>query len=262
MTQDTPHPTGDDTFVDQSAQAASAERCRHDRARHAGQLMLLTGHARHIVGESKREPVRWRRSSEARAASEEFQDRLVAAEQELQLARRDLHLTRQVHQVACESGADPRDDLIQLLDRSSGRACLSSQQLIDTSYVIVLFKLDRLSEINLGFGCEVGDDVIANLASTVAHDFPGETVIRWNGNRLVVASRNIGLASAVSLAQQALAHFSTQRFRVIRTGESIGTLTASAGAARGYREPIGPVLDRAHALTNEAQLSGGNQALT
>ncbi|MFC4594465.1 GGDEF domain-containing protein [Sphingobium tyrosinilyticum] len=193
-------------------------------------------------------------------ASSEFLSRLAYAERELAELRSNV--TKLQARLDSKADGEPdqgRDALTQALNRDGAHDVLRNLTCDGRSYIIIMFGLDNLSDLNAKHDRSVGDNILSALASTLRHFFQEQELIRWAGNQFVVVLRETPLMHARVIAEEALVAMSQRRLRLRGTGEWIGVVTASAGIVVGHREITTDVLDLARANLMSASEAGGNR---
>lgn len=193
-------------------------------------------------------------------AAGDFIARLSDAERELAELRS--HVAKLQYQIG---GADDlrvqvdRDGLTQALNRCGAQDVIKQLTSDGGKYVMIMFSLDDLIELNERFGRSVGDNVLNALASTLRQIFQEQELIRWSGNEFVIVIRGSTLTPARLLAEDALATLETRRLKLRGSGEWIGIVTASAGIVMGHNETTTVVLERVRTNLLSASVSGGNR---
>lgn len=193
-------------------------------------------------------------------ATSDFVARLSDAERELAELRSNVAtLQNQIGGVDDLRGHVDRDDLTQALNQRGAQDVLEKLTSDGRTYVLIMFSLDDLAEINERFGRSVGDNVLNAFASTLRQVFQEQELIRWSGNEFVTVMKDIALTPARLLAEEALATLEARRLKLRGSGEWIGIVTASAGIVVGQSEMTAVVLERARANVLSAAASGGNR---
>lgn len=193
-------------------------------------------------------------------ATNEFLSRLSDAERELAELRGNVAKLQARIDSKGDDGSDQgRDALTQALNRDGAHDLLRNLTSDGRSYIIIMFGLDDLAELNAKYDRSVGDNIINALASTLRDFFQEEELIRWSGNQFVVVLRDTPLMHARMMAEEALVAMSQRRLRLRGTGEWIGVVTASAGIVVGHREITTDVLELARANLVSASEAGGNR---
>lgn len=193
-------------------------------------------------------------------ATSDFVSRLSDAERELAELRSNVaKLQAQIGGADDLRGHVDRDGLTQALNQRGAQEVLEKLTSDGRNYVIIMFGLDDLVELNERFGRSVGDNVLNALASTLRQVFQEQELIRWSGNEFVTVMKDTALTPARLLAEEALATLEARRLKLRGSGEWIGIVTASAGIATGHSEMAAVVLERARGNMLSAVASGGNR---
>ncbi|MGQ7414287.1 GGDEF domain-containing protein, partial [Streptococcus suis] len=93
---------------------------------------------------------------------------------------------------------------------------------------LLMFSIDGLVGINREFGASVGDNVLNAFANKLRKIFQDQEPIRWSGNEFVVVLPDHTVTAARGLAEEVLSLVERRKFRLLETGEWIGTVTGSA----------------------------------
>jgi diguanylate cyclase len=194
------------------------------------------------------------------AGTSEFLSRLADAERELAELRSNVaKLQARIDSKADDGSDQGRDTLTQALNRDGAHDLLRNLTSDGRSYIIIMFGLDNLPDLNAKHDRSVGDNILSALASTLRDFFQEQELIRWAGNQFVVVLRETPLIHARVMAEEALLAMSQRRLRLRGTGEWIGVVTASAGLVVGNREITTDVLELARANLISASQAGGNR---
>jgi diguanylate cyclase len=194
------------------------------------------------------------------AATSEFLSRLAEAERELAELRSNVAKLQARIDIKADDGPDQgRDTLTQALNRDGAHDLLRNLTSDGRSYIIIMFGLDNLADLNAKHDRSVGDNILSALASTLRDSFQDQELIRWAGNQFVVVLRDTPLLHARVMAEEALSAMSQRRLRLRGSGEWIGVVTASAGLVVGHREITTDVLELARANLVSASEAGGNR---
>lgn len=193
-------------------------------------------------------------------ASSDFLMRLSDAERELADLRTNLAMLQaRVDAKEGDATSNGRDSLTRSLDREGSQNLLQNLTTDGRSYVIIMFGLDDIEELNEKYGRSVGDNIINALASTLREHFQEQELVRWSGNQFITILKDTAIMQARIIAEEALLAMSQRRLRLRDTGEWVGVVTASAGIVVGQHELTTDVLERARANLLAASEAGGNQ---
>lgn len=186
--------------------------------------------------------------SHSGAATDDFASRLSLAEQELVILRGEM--TKLLFKFEGRIGGlekPDRDELTEALDQRGGQRVLDDLAESGRDYLLIMFSLDNIVDINARHTRDVGNNVLSALAGTLRQVFPEQELIRWTGNEFIVVMRDTTHTAARMLTDEALTAMSSRRFKLRGNGEWIGVITASAGIAMGKGEETTAVLDLARA---------------
>jgi diguanylate cyclase len=199
-------------------------------------------------------------ASEWPKSTNEFLSRLSDAERELVELRNNVAKLQARIDGNADDGLDNnRDPLTRSLNRDGAQDLLQRLTNDGRSYIIIMFGLDDLEELNNKFGHSVGDNILNALAATLRDFFPEQELVRWSGNKFITILKDAAVMQARVIAGEALVAMAERRLRLRNSGEWVGVVTASAGIVVGQHELTEDVLERARAnLTSAAEL-GGNQ---
>lgn len=230
-------------------------------AQQTEQLGVLTSEAHQVTSGLERDVANVvTQAGEWPNASREFVMRLSDAERELAELRDNLaKLQARVDGKEGDLPSNSRDALTRSLDRDGSQDLLRKLTTDGRSYVIIMFGLDDIEELNEKYGRSVGDNIINALASTLRDHFQEQELVRWSGNRFITILKDIAIMQARVIAEEALLAMSQRRLRLRDTGEWVGVVTASAGIVVGQHELTTDVLERARANLLSASAAGGNQ---
>ena len=230
-------------------------------AQHTRQLGDLTSEVQEVTSGLERDVANT--ASEATdwpEATSEFLSRLADAERELAELRSNVAKLQARIETQADGAPDQgRDALTQALNRDGAHDLLRDLTGDGRSYLIIMFGLDNLADLNARYDRSVGDNILSALASTLRDFFQEQELIRWAGNQFVVVLRETPLMHARVMAEEALVAMSQRRLRLRGTGEWIGVVTASAGIVVGHREITTDVLELARTNLVSASEAGGNR---
>jgi diguanylate cyclase len=230
-------------------------------AQQTEQLGALTSEAHQVTSDLERDVANAvSQAGEWPTATSEFVMRLSDAERELTELRNNLaELQARVDRKELDSSNNSRDLLTRSLDRDGSQDLLRRLTTDGRSYVIIMFGLDNIEELNNKYGRSVGDNIINALAATLREHFQEQELVRWSGNQFVTILKDTAIMQARVIAEEALLAMSQRRLRLRDSGEWVGVVTASAGIVVGQHELTTDVLERARANLLSASEAGGNQ---
>jgi diguanylate cyclase len=240
---------------------AALDRREQTVARQAEELGSLTSDAHDLtealgrgVGEMVKQSDEWPKGTG------DLLTRLSDAERELAELRNEFLVLRNAIGIPGQRRADTDGDaLTNSLSRGEALQILERIANESSTYLLLMFSIDDLVGINNRYGRQVGDNVLNAFAATLQQTFPGEELIRWNGNEFIILATDLVKTSARLLIEDALAALKARRLKLRGTGEWIGTITASAGIAVSQGEEPEVVLERARENALSAAAQGGDR---
>jgi diguanylate cyclase len=128
---------------------------------------------------------------------------------------------------------------------------------------VLVGDVDHFKRFNDTWGHATGDQVLRLVAQCFKANTKGrDTTARYGGEEFVVIMPHTALNNAVTVASQIRAAVETKKIVKRSTGESLGTITVSIGAAR-YRpgECASDFLSRADRCMYAAKNGGRNQVI-
>ena len=132
----------------------------------------------------------------------------------------------------------------------------------DTPVTVAICDIDHFKQVNDNFGHAVGDRVIRMVAQTLASE-KGMMVARYGGEEFALLFENVRLDDAAQIVERVRRTISERRPRVRETGESIGTISFSAGVAEGrVGEGRAALMARADAALYRAKDQGRARTIT
>ncbi|MFK3889631.1 GGDEF domain-containing protein [Sphingomonas sp. NPDC079357] len=132
----------------------------------------------------------------------------------------------------------------------------------DTPVTVAICDIDHFKRVNDNFGHAVGDRVIRMVAQTLASE-KGMMVARYGGEEFALLFENVRLDDAAQIIERVRRTISERRPRVRETGESIGTVSFSAGVAEGrVGEGRAALMARADAALYRAKDQGRARTIT
>ena len=186
--------------------------------------------------------------------------RLTDAERELADLRRDVAKLQANLGSLSEQRIDPtRDTATQALTSEGARTLFARLGEQNRAYVMMIFSVADLSNINERFGHPVGDNVLSAFVANLRQVLKNEEIIRWTGNEFMVVVTDVALANARLLAEEVLAAFATRRLKLRGSGEWIGKVTGSAGIVVGQGADQAAALIQARAKLYRATIKGLGQ---
>jgi diguanylate cyclase len=129
---------------------------------------------------------------------------------------------------------------------------------------LLMIDVDHFKRFNDHFGHQVGDQVLKLVAVTISECIKGQdTAARYGGDEFAILLPRTNLENALRLAEHICKRVSAKNVVNRSTGERLGKITMSAGAANyEYGEPVSQLLVRADRTVNAAKNMGDNQILS
>lgn len=128
---------------------------------------------------------------------------------------------------------------------------------------LIILDIDWFKRFNDTFGHVAGDQVLKLVARTLTDNIPVRaTAARYGGEEFGVILPGSPLTEAVSIADRIRQIVASRVIRKRTTGESMGTITISAGIAE-YQSSDGPMalVQRADTLLYQAKAEGRNRVV-
>lgn len=125
---------------------------------------------------------------------------------------------------------------------------------------IVAIDIDHFKQFNDAFGHAVGDEVLRIVGSLLRHSVKKtDFAARCGGEEFTIILPKTPLEGSVFVGEKVRALFSNKKFKLVRTGKYVGTITVSAGiSAIRSGDTMESVVDRADQALYLAKHSGRN----
>ncbi len=195
-------------------------------------------------------------------ATRTMEERTAALESELQNSSREVaELKTKLDDVRKESLTDP---LTGIANRKAFDTELSSaiRQARENHEPLSLLMcdIDHFKSFNDTFGHQTGDQVLRLVANCLSENVKGrDTAARYGGEEFVVIIRGAPLEAAVRLADQIRGNVENKKLVKKSTGDILGTITISIGAAElDATEAPSSLIQRADACLYAAKNAGRN----
>jgi len=195
-------------------------------------------------------------------ATRTMEDRTKALESELQSSSREVaELKSKLDDVRKESLTDP---LTGVANRKAFDAELNSAirqaQESDEPLSLLMCDIDHFKKFNDTFGHQTGDHVLRLVANCLSENVKGrDTAARYGGEEFAVIVRGTALEAAVRLADQIRGGVECKKLVKKSTGDILGTITISIGAAELDATEAAPsLIQRADACLYAAKNAGRN----
>lgn len=129
------------------------------------------------------------------------------------------------------------------------------------TFSLLMIDIDHFKNFNDNFGHQIGDQVLRLVARTLTDGVKGRDVAgRYGGEEFVIILPNTPLDAAVMVGNALRKALATKDVINRNTGEKLGRITMSVGAAEYKRdENINELIERADAALYTAKHNGRNQ---
>ena len=160
-----------------------------------------------------------------------------------------------------------RDPLTQLDNRRGFDANLAKAigqaQALDSALCLVMGDIDNFKKVNDAFGHPIGDEILKIFATVLAETVrEAGSVARYGGEEFAVILPGAELEDAKALTEHLRRQLETKKLAVNKSGEEIGTITASFGIAQlSVGEDAQKLVQRADAKLYEAKCAGRNRVV-
>ena len=166
-------------------------------------------------------------TTEMSVSSKRLRSRLEKSTANAKSLRQELRKTKQEARVDALTGLNNRrafdielEEVHEKFQTSGGMYC------------VLMIDVDNFKIFNDNYGHKVGDAVLqvvgAILKETVGN---GGSAARYGGEEFVLLIHTPSISQACAMAERARRRFASKRFKIAKTGKSIGEITASVGVA-------------------------------
>lgn len=187
-----------------------------------------------------------------------LQQRLVNSSSVISELRKDLE---NVKRDALTDGLTgiPNHKLFDTTLRQSAMSVMESG--VDLS--LLMIDIDHFKKFNDTWGHQTGDEVLKLVAKTLAANLrEGDTAARYGGEEFSAILPKATLDEAVQIGDRIRKSFETKRLVEKKTGNDIGTITVSIGAALFEPgEALSTFIERADGALYEAKHQGRNRVV-
>lgn len=189
------------------------------------------------------------------AATRNLQDMLEEATTQAEGLRQQLKKTEREALVDALTGLHNR----KAFDRKA-KDLYGQFQEEGTSFSVIMLDIDFFKSFNDKYGHQTGDEVLRIVGSMLhealkGKDFPA----RYGGEEFVVLLPTTQLNNARIVAEQIRKNISQKTLKVIKTGESLGSITVSLGVSEiNSGDTMDSVIERADKALYLAKASGRN----
>ena len=268
------------TYFDQGAAAGAVVEAGDRMANTMQQVSDLIGHAGHsssrygdtlagisgaLSGDTSDMDVRAavdRLAAETRTMQEQntrFHKRLSAANDEIDELRDTLEAVRKEASIDSLTGLVNRRFLDSALIEAAQECAADGQALS-----LLVLDIDHFKRFNDTYGHQLGDIVLKQVARCLTANTKGRDIAgRFGGEEFIIILPHTDLAGAAAVAEQIRANVASKQIILKASGESLGQITLSVGAARmAAGEDIEETLRRADTALYAAKAAGRNCVMT
>jgi diguanylate cyclase len=153
-----------------------------------------------------------------------------------------------------------RDVLTGLLNRRGLIEELHHRRRSDIA-TLALCDVDHFKSINDRHGHSVGDRVLKGVAASLSESLCAYQVARWGGEEFLVLIEGRSPEQAAHLLDRARTDLEARSFKLQDTGEPIGKVTISIGAASLTNVAPDQAIEAADRLLYEAKSQGRNRVI-
>jgi diguanylate cyclase len=200
-----------------------------------------------------------------KAATHEMERRTKNLEADLQRSSQQVNeLKSKLDDVRKESLTDPLTGISnrKAFDDELNRA-ISSARESGEPMSLCMCDIDRFKVFNDTFGHQTGDQVLRLVSQCLSENVKGrDTAARYGGEEFVVILPQTALADSVVLANQIRKAVESRKLVKKSTGDVLGTITISIGAAQlGPDDNAASLVQRADACLYAAKHAGRNRVM-
>lgn len=188
-----------------------------------------------------------------------LETRLQSSSSEIGLLKSSLEAIRH------EAMTDPLTGLANRKFFDESLTVAARQSLEDgTDLCLLMLDIDHFKRFNDTWGHQVGDQVLKLVARTLRENARGGAInVRYGGEEFAVVLPGTALNDAVAAAEQIRQSLMGKQLVKKSTGQSMGTITASFGAARFEPgEPVTNLIQRADEALYTAKRDGRNRVVS
>jgi diguanylate cyclase len=195
---------------------------------------------------------------ETQASNKMLEASLSASQQEIEQLQESLQAVR------AESMTDPLTTLSnrKFFDQGLARAIAESKQK-NEPLSLLMCDIDHFKKFNDSYGHLTGDQVLRLVAISVKHNVKGQDIAaRYGGEEFVIALPNTSLQSANTVAEHIRRAVMTKELVKRSTGENLGRVTLSLGAAVLHaQDTVQTLIERADKCLYAAKRNGRNRVI-
>ncbi|WP_067863788.1 GGDEF domain-containing protein [Neptuniibacter marinus] len=184
-----------------------------------------------------------------------FQERMHAAQIEIQALKEELNKTRQ------DARVDPLTNLFnrRVFDSELAQLISNTNHNLISSFILV--DIDRFKNFNDTYGHLMGDKVLQYVGKLLKDVCPEPMLpVRYGGEEFAVLMPGVNIESASEIAEKVREKIQAIRIKQKKSGEIISSITASFGVSQlKPGETAEQLIDRTDKALYEAKDSGRNQ---
>ncbi len=230
-----------------------------DTSRFGDALAGITGN---LTSTSSNEQVRGAAAdllTETKAMQEQnarFRQQLLESNREIDTLRENLDVARTEAMTDSLTGLMNRRFIDDALQSSAGE-CISANQPLS----ILMLDVDHFKNFNDTYGHQLGDVVLKQVARCLTSSTKGRDLVgRYGGEEFMIILPNTDLDGAISVGDEILRTVAGKRIVLKSSGESLGKITLSAGAASlSTGETVASLTVRADDALYAAKANGRNR---
>ena len=188
-------------------------------------------------------------------ANEAFQDKLSAAQTEINALKSQLDKSKQ------EANTDPLTGLFNRRVFESKYKQHNSDVGSHDTLALIIMDIDKFKVFNDTYGHLKGDQILQFVGSLLKSECPENvTAVRFGGEEFAILCPNYEIEKAAEIAERIRAKLETVSFSNKKTGTKIPPVTASFGiSVKRGQEVLAQVIERADKALYTAKDSGRNQ---
>lgn len=188
-----------------------------------------------------------------------LQAKLKASQREIEDLQSNLNIVR------IESVTDPLTQLAnrKYLDRAFAKAVSDCEQKKEP-LSLLLCDIDHFKRFNDSFGHMVGDQVLRLVSAMIKQSIKGQDIAaRYGGEEFIILLPNTSLSGARSLGETIRKTVMTKELEKRSTGEKLGRITISIGAAQFHdNDNSEKLVERADKCLYVAKENGRNRVVS
>ncbi|MDO6513130.1 GGDEF domain-containing protein [Neptuniibacter sp. 2_MG-2023] len=184
-----------------------------------------------------------------------FQERMYAAQIEIQALKEELNKTRQ------DARVDPLTNLFnrRVFDSELAQLVSNTNHNLISSFILV--DIDHFKNFNDTYGHLMGDKVLQYVGKLLKDVCPEPMLpVRYGGEEFAVLMPGVDIDSASEIAEKVREKIQAIRIKQKKSGEIISSITASFGVSQfKHGETAEQLIDRTDKALYKAKDSGRNQ---